>query len=104
MSVSGSEHSYDSTSTEAYPMSCSLLYDQRAMLYRTRKYMRNRRALTAYHTSKRDASIGEASCLILGEQSLVAEVFKQGERNIGQHHYKVGVSQRSHTSRLREKL
>jgi hypothetical protein len=84
-------------------MSPSLLYDQRAMLCRTRRYLRGRRALTAYHTSKRDVSIGEASCLILGEHTLLAEAFKQGEKDTGLHHFKVGVSQRSQTSRLRDR-
>jgi hypothetical protein len=100
MSDSGSERSQGSTCTEACPVSPSLLYDQRAQLYETRRYLRNRRALTAYHRTKRDHTIEEASCLILGEQG--ALLLKQGDVESGLP-LKIAVSHRSQTYRLREK-
>jgi hypothetical protein len=100
MSDSGS--SQGSTCTEACPVSPSLLYDQRAQLYETRRYLRNRRALTAYHRTKRAHTIEEASCLILGEQSALAELVRQGDVDGGQL-FKVTASHRSQTYRLREK-
>ena len=102
MSDSGSERSQGSTCTEACPVSPSLLYDQRAQLYDTRKYLRNRRALTAYHRTKRAHTIEEASCLILGEQSALAGLLKQGDVESGLP-LKIAVSHRSQTYRLRER-
>lgn len=83
-------------------MSPSLLYDQRAQMWETRRYLRNRRALTAYHRAKRTHTIEEASCLILGEQSALAELVKQSDVDAGQL-FKLSVFPRSQTYRLRDK-
>ena len=83
-------------------MSPSLMYDQRAQMWETRRYLRNRRALTAYHRAKRHHTIEEASCLILGEQNALVELLKQGDADAGQL-FKLNVFPRSQTYRLRDK-
>ena len=98
MSVSsGSVRSLESIYSDGCPVSPSLLYEQRAMLYETRQKQRHRKAVTAYRPYKSRSSIGEASlCLVHGE-------------NQGHEMARLAASQRiefhrSHTYRLRDKV
>ena len=51
-SGSGSVNSLDSLCIDGCPVSPSILYDQRALVFETRKKQKNRKALTEYRTYK----------------------------------------------------
>ena len=95
MSVSsGSVQSIESILSDGCPVSPSLLYEQRAMLYDTRQNQRQRKAVTAYRSYKSRSSIGGATkCLGHAENP---EVFKE----------KLVRAEfpRSHTFRLRDRV
>jgi hypothetical protein len=63
LSTDGSVATIESLCSEGCPVAPSILYDQRALLYETRKYFRGRKAVTAYHNGKGGDKVGEGSCL-----------------------------------------
>ncbi len=61
MSLSSeSVHSTESFFSDGCPVSPSLLYEQRDLLFETRKQLRQRKAVTAYRSYKSRSTIGEA--------------------------------------------
>lgn len=61
MSVSsGSVRSISSLCSDGCPVSPSLLYEQRQLLFETRQQLRQRNAVTAYRSYKTRSTIGEA--------------------------------------------
>ena len=70
MSISsGSVKSLESMYSDGCPVSPSLLYEQRAMLYDTREKQRQRKAVTAYRSYKSRLSIGGASTCLKHEEN-----------------------------------
>ncbi len=64
MSVSsGSVRSIESIFSDGCPVSPSLLYEQRSILFETRQQLRQRKAITAYRSYKTRAKVGGAACL-----------------------------------------
>ncbi len=69
MSISsGSVKSIESMYSDGCPVSPSLLYEQRAMLYDTREKQRHRKAVTAYRSYKSRTSIGGVSTCLRHEE------------------------------------
>jgi hypothetical protein len=59
--------SFDSTCSEGCPAADSFYYEQRSILYETRRAQKGRRALTAYAHKKSKDTIGAGECHILGK-------------------------------------
>jgi hypothetical protein len=96
MSISsGSVKSIESMYSDECPVSPSLLYEQRAMLYETREKQRHRKALTAYRSYKSRLSIGGASTCLRHEERMAGQIIEKLART--------GFP-RSRTYRLRDKV
>ncbi len=64
MSISsGSVRSIESIFSDGCPVSPSLLYEQRSILFETRQHLRQRKAITAYRSYKTRMTVGGAVCL-----------------------------------------
>ncbi len=102
MSISsGSVKSIESMYSDGCPVSPSLLYEQRAVLYDTRQKQRHRKAVTAYCSYKTRPTLGEerSRCLLDGDVI---------RTHVEKHVAKIARSRteypRSRTYRLRDKV
>jgi hypothetical protein len=102
MSISsGSVRSIESHFSDGCPVSPSLLYEQRSLLFETRQRLRQRNAITAYRSYKSRMTVGEAPCL---EREDIHEPHSAMKRGIGNMRKTRYDFPRSRTFRLRDKV
>ena len=102
MSVSsGSIHSIESFFSDGCPVSPSLLYEQRDLLFETRQRLRQRNAVTAYRSYKSRTTVGEAVCLTHEDRYESIAAIKRGTGVVSKAR---SDFPRSHTFRLRDKV
>jgi hypothetical protein len=77
MSTEGSVETIDTLCSDGCPVAPSILYDQRALMYETRKYFRGRKALTAYHKAK--DRVGKGLCLQLDDSANPRRLFRHSQ-------------------------
>ena len=102
MSISsGSVRSIASIYSDGCPVSPSLLYEQRSLLFETRQRLRQRNAVTAYRSYKSRITVGEAPCLEHEDNHEPHTTVKHRVGIVNKSRY---IFPRSHTFRLRDKV
>ena len=101
MSVSsGSVRSIESIFSDGCPVSPSLLYEQRSVLFETRLHLRQRKAITAYRSYKTRAKVG-GGAVCLNQDEINEPCIKRRTDLVNQSRHDFP---RSRTFRLRDKV